>query len=234
LSISALVAGSFAPDLGYYFGRFDLASLAHSPTTGLLFAVPAGMLLLVAWRALGPVCCEPLPRRHRRVLSVGFEPLAHSPRAVLATTIAIAIGAATHIAWDSFTHAHGLFVYYSPAMRVPVQLGNGIALPRYRLLQHLSTAVGVAVLTIAYLRALRRERTGDRLDRLADRRRAALLAALALLALAASCVIVGLRFPHAGIEELVFRLTVSSTLLFAMLLAGAGIRIRAVRRRSAR
>lgn len=52
LSFLGLVVGSIAPDAGYYIGRFDLASAAHTPPGLLTICLPVGLVLTAFVRAM--------------------------------------------------------------------------------------------------------------------------------------------------------------------------------------
>ena len=64
--------------------------------------------------------------------------------------------AATHIAWDSFTHAGRGVVAHVPALSAPVLQVGGVDIGVYKVLQHGSTVVGLAVLVYVAARAVRR------------------------------------------------------------------------------
>src|SRR5690606_30588401 len=58
------------------------------------------------------------------------------------------LGAASHIFWDAFTHGRGFFVqhlWFYPGRYVPF---DGVNYPLWYALQHISTAVGLTVLTL--------------------------------------------------------------------------------------
>ncbi|MGG6497508.1 UNVERIFIED_CONTAM: DUF4184 family protein, partial [Bacteroidetes bacterium 56_B9] len=63
---------------------------------------------------------------------------------------AVVLGAATHVVWDGFTHAHGWAVDRLPALHATALVLGGRAIPWFNLLQHLSTVAGGA-LVLAWL-----------------------------------------------------------------------------------
>jgi hypothetical protein len=118
LPLAALVAGSVAPDLPYYVPSPVSSRLTHSPS-GLLVDMVLGALLLavheyVARAPLHGLTGRPVPPR--RAWSGARE---ESRRAALAA-VALAVGAATHMAWDSFTQAGGALVRVWPPLSTPV------------------------------------------------------------------------------------------------------------------
>jgi hypothetical protein len=62
----------------------------------------------------------------------------------------LALGAATHVGWDAFTHANTAVVRQLDLLRMPVDLGSH-AVPLFKLLQHLSTLFGAVVIATWYL-----------------------------------------------------------------------------------
>ena len=108
LPASALVAGSVAPDLPYFLpGRPDW------PTHTLLAVGTLDVLLAasiwVVWHGLlaaPALATAPAGVRGRLArVRLGMPPRFRSARTVLATVAALALGAATHVLWDEFTHA---------------------------------------------------------------------------------------------------------------------------------
>ena len=224
LPFSALVAGSMAPDLGYYLGRLDLATAAHSLFPGPLLSIPLGLAMLAVWRLAGPSACAALPAPFRGELAASFEEdLAGSARALVLTCVALAIGALTHIAWDSFTHARGWFVYHAPAMRAPVSLGEWYSLPRYRLAQHLSTLLGTLVLLFAWRRAHRGLALREAWRGKPERIRLGLVAFLLVAASVAACLSAPVFDPRLRLEERLYYFAIAAPMWFAVLLCISGV-----------
>lgn len=108
LPASALVIGSISPDLPYYLPR------AQGWETHTACAVLSGDLVigLAAWALWHGLLCAAVvhlaprwvrARLHERVV-VGLAPRLSTSRGVLLVLAALAVGAATHVAWDEFTH----------------------------------------------------------------------------------------------------------------------------------
>jgi hypothetical protein len=153
LDWTCLVLGSMSPDFEY-FVRADLASTVSHTLPGLFyFCLPATLIAgalfhyLVKMPALR-VAPAPLARR-----LVGF---AERPwvekwtvRAVALLVISALIGGATHLFWDGITHGDGWAPHRYRALvqivDVPI-LGHMIV---HRVIQHVSTAIGLIVLSIS-------------------------------------------------------------------------------------
>ncbi|MEE6287570.1 DUF4184 family protein [Georgenia sp. MJ173] len=150
---TALVAGALAPDMPYFLRALRIPVSAQSwwepflnPTTTHDWpgAVTVGLpLALVLYLALA-FCARPaqwaLPagssaeatRRAPRPLWLGW------------VVLSLVLGLLTHVVWDSFTHGDGWVVQNLATLRADA-VGS---LSWDRLLQHLSTAVGLIVLLV--------------------------------------------------------------------------------------
>ncbi|PWF44701.1 DUF4184 family protein [Massilia glaciei] len=223
LPLSALVVGSVSPDIGYYFGQFALATRAHTMFEGLLLCIPIGLLTLLIVQLLKPSIRNILPQPHRGMLSGGVAagPFS-SVRAACLAILALAIGAATHMVWDSFTHVSGWVVIRYPARQESVPLG-GLSVPAYKLLQHLSTAFGIVALVLAYFVSLRRTPGYPWTSSANEQRwRIVLLAVLACAALVIAALLLSLDGRSRSTGAFIFHFTLTATTIFATLFVGAG------------
>lgn len=151
LPLPALIAGSLAPDAGYYIGQFALATHAHSLPGLLLLCVPVALLILLLLRRVAGDCLLLLPAASRPVLEAalvlpGAADALLSPRVLLACWL----GAASHLLWDMATHQYGGLVLQWPWLAGSVALWPGFALPAFKLLQYGSSVFGIGVLWLAY------------------------------------------------------------------------------------
>jgi hypothetical protein len=136
LPLSALVVGAVAPDAPVYLPVGVSYRTTHS-SGGLAVDVVLGLAVLWLWVTLlrdavvdlVPALRQRLPARARL-----------GGRAWLLAPLALAIGSATHVLWDSCTHDWGFVVHESAALREDYG-----PLPLYRWLQHGSTSAGSAV-----------------------------------------------------------------------------------------
>lgn len=158
LNFAALLIGSLTPDFGYYLSWLDLSRLAHRFPDGLPVCVLSGLLLLALFYALRRPVCHLLPQPHRgALLALVAAERAWSLTSLLSIVVSLAIGAATHMAWDGLTHRGGWAVMQMLALQEPLFRLWGTGVPAYQVLQHSSTAIGVAALAWVYVRWLRRE-----------------------------------------------------------------------------
>ena len=146
LPLSALVVGAVAPDLPVYLPVGVSYATTHS-ARGLPVVVVLGVGMLWVWSALlrdAVVDLTPFLRR-RAPARARLD-----PRAWLLAPLAVAIGAATHVLWDSATHDYGFVVHHLTF------LGEEYGpLPLYRWAQHTSTVIGTTVVAAYSWFALR-------------------------------------------------------------------------------
>jgi hypothetical protein len=141
--LSALVIGSLAPDLHYFFPFQPARAQTHSLAGLWWYCLPVGMALYVAYhRFLKLPLVLALP-------ASAFRRLAHfaSPRLPnapwTAVLISLLVGASTHLAWDAFTHNDGPVVLAVPLLQAPLFTIRAHPIYVYQLLQHLSTVLGM-------------------------------------------------------------------------------------------
>ena len=151
-ALSPLVIGSMTPDIAYItpflvHQRVD----SHSLLGIYLFCIPMGLtiyflyhyLMAPVWFSLFP---SGLKKRLDSDLSIGKLP--DIPSHVL--LISLILGALTHIIWDYFTHQSGI-PQVVPWMNTPLTSIDGYDIMPYRVLQHLSSLIGLGILlTIIY------------------------------------------------------------------------------------
>ena len=145
--LSALVIGSMAPDFSYFLPFPIPRSQSHSIAGLFWFCVPAGLVAYFAFqRLLARPLVDLLPAPLRvRLLPVIDARVEAQWRAVVASLF---VGAATHIAWDAFTHAGAPLVRVSRALRFHLVTLSGYPLSVYGVVQHLSTALGFALIAL--------------------------------------------------------------------------------------
>ena len=140
LPLSALVLGAVAPDAPVYLPIGVSYQTTHSGW-GVAVDAVIGLVLLWLWFALlRDAVVDLTPYLRRRVPAEARL----GRRAWLLAPLAAAVGAGTHVLWDSATHDWGFLVRELAFLREvygPV--------PLYRWLQHISTVVG-SVVVAAY------------------------------------------------------------------------------------
>lgn len=153
---AALVAGAMSPDVPYFlraarlpvtaqswYEPFVNGSVSHAFPGALTVAVPTALLLHLGMRlatrpvaGLLPQGARPRPR--------GGPAL----RRAVWVVISLVIGVLTHLLWDSFTHDGVWLVPHVPVLADPL-LGS---MTGARVLQHLSSVVGLVLIGVALWR----------------------------------------------------------------------------------
>jgi hypothetical protein len=192
LPLTALMIGSMAPDFGYFFSHEASRQLTHSLSGLFMFALPVGLFVWLFYVAILEKATITLlsDRWHTRFAHTD----AITTSLVARASIAIVLGAATHLLWDAFTH-RGTFV----TRAFPTMLGPtpGIGwMPIYHFLHGLSSVVGLLLLA-AWARALHRKpsRSLIRPYQISERAR---IGALWFLALASAADGAWHWFPYAN------------------------------------
>ncbi|GAA2989146.1 DUF4184 family protein [Streptomyces fulvorobeus] len=157
----ALVAGSFAPDMTYYAdtaipGAMEFGQVTHTVGGVLTVDVLIAALLVALWLLLREPLVALLPaRRQGRVYALlrgqPRQPGRPRPLEALRFALSAAIGAATHVLWDAFTHHDRWGTELVPALN-----GTVAGLPGYQFAQYGSSAVALTVLAWFTVSALRR------------------------------------------------------------------------------
>lgn len=144
LPASALVLGSVAPDLPYYLpGRPTWVTHTAAAVVTTDVALGAGAWLLWVLVLARPArAAAPASLAGRLPVPTALRERVGSPGRALAVLLALAVGAATHVGWDEFTHA-GRF----GDRRVPLLAAQLGPLPGWQWAQYLSSVLGLAVLT---------------------------------------------------------------------------------------
>ncbi len=182
LPLTALVAGSMVPDLPLFLRDVpDLPVLpAYSFTHSLLGIVTVdvvlGVLAVTLWLLwLRDPLVDLGPRWSRHRLPARGDRAAVAWRWV---PVAAAVGAATHVGWDAFTHRGRWGTELVPWLTTPHGPLNG-----YRWAQYVSGVVGLAVVAVVAWRRLASRRPHERGPVVPGARTSALLAAVALAVL---------------------------------------------------
>lgn len=161
LPLSALIVGSLSPDFEYLFRLAAVSEFSHTLSGVLYFCMPVGLLVLGLFHyVVKRPALTLLPSRVRQRLEPYASELPFLPLAKLSSILlALAVGAFTHVAWDSFTHEHGWVVGELSLLRASVFSVAGSEVRLYKVLQHGSTVAGLSLLAFWCWRWFHREAT---------------------------------------------------------------------------
>ena len=165
LVFSALVTGSMAPDFPYFVSLSAHIRYGHTPEGIVLFCVPAGLAALWVFHSyIGPWLYRRIPERHRIAWDAAGEFRFGPANRLCLIVLSVAIGAITHVAWDSCTHGYGWTVERVAFLRIELFDSPFGTFKVYRVLQHGCSVLGMAALACYYLRwvAMRSEDSADR------------------------------------------------------------------------
>ena len=153
---SALVIGSMIPDLPYFVALPVDARTTHTVVGALTVDVALGLAVFCLWQGLlapAAIAAAPAGVRARldQPMPVGIREHLHTIRGAASVALSLAIGALTHVVWDSFTHRNEWGV-----ARVDWLAEQHRGLPGYVWAQYLSGIVGAVVIVGWAIRWYRR------------------------------------------------------------------------------
>lgn len=158
LILSALIIGTFTPDMEYFIFLETRRTLGHSLPGLIVMDVPIGLVMLFLWHGFlkRPFALLAPASVSTRIHALAREPFAWGPAARFAEIVfALWIGALSHVAWDSFTHWWGYFPRHFPILRETVLVVGSNHIAACRLLQYVSSLFGLAFITWWAARAIR-------------------------------------------------------------------------------
>ncbi len=142
-SLSALCIGSITPDMAFIV-PLDLArEQTHGLAALLTFCLPAGV---VAYLLFHHLLKAPLLALLPDCVAGKFSDAKAVRQPWRAVVVSLLCGAATHLVWDAFTHPGTPVVDALPLLRTELADLGGYKLYGFKLLQHGSSLLGLALL----------------------------------------------------------------------------------------
>lgn len=146
--LSALVIGSIVPDVPLFVPIGVSRGASHSLAGLFTFCLPVGILAYLLYDLLleEPITAlmpDGLQRRLAVVQRVA-RPVVLAPSVL----ISLLAGAATHVAWDSFTHGGAGVVQWLPAIEHRLFTISGYTVYVFNVLQHSSSVVGTVLMAV--------------------------------------------------------------------------------------
>jgi hypothetical protein len=144
LDLPSLFIGSMIPDIDYFLFLHPIKTVGHTFFGILIQGIPYSIVLLLVSRyaLVRPfLALIPLQLARRFPPPKRYFPLAFME--LINIIFSIAIGAATHLIWDAFTHAGGSVVVQSALLESMVG-----SLPIYKLLQYGGGVFGLVALSL--------------------------------------------------------------------------------------
>ena len=144
ISATALVVGSMSPDFEYFFRMKMQSEISHSFLGILLIDFPFGFLVMCVFHGIiKNSLIDHLPSffKARLQLLKNSNWFTYLKDNVLVVCVSFIIGALSHLFLDSMTHWDGYIVQRVAFLNVPF-----LNIPIYKLMQHLSSIVGLAII----------------------------------------------------------------------------------------
>lgn len=145
-----LIIGALSPDVTYYLPwriAKHIPQISHTTFGLFVFDLPVSLLLLVlVWLLRAPLAAPLGPATHARFCSA-LQRFGSRPVNWALAPLSILVGAWTHLAWDSATHADGWTVLRVPALSAPVHFFSYTG-ELCHVLQYASSVFGLVVLAI--------------------------------------------------------------------------------------
>lgn len=145
--LSALVIGSFLPDLPHFIPVGVNRVESHSFYGLFWFCLPIGMVIFWLYHFFMKRALLSLAPRgvRRRIAPENLE----FPRArLIGVLLSLLIGSATHDIWDSFTHVTGYAVQHIAWLDSTLTEIGGHKLHVYHVLQYVSSVLGLALIAL--------------------------------------------------------------------------------------
>ncbi len=158
VSLTGLIVGSITPDFEYFLRMRVNTQFSHSNPGVFWFDLPLGLLLCFVFHELvrNPLLTN-LPHflRARFAPYISFDWWAHFRKYWFTVLISLLVGIGSHLFWDRFTHEHAYFVDMFPVLNQPV-VYHPYSFTWYRIIQHLSTLLGVLTIGLVIYRLPRK------------------------------------------------------------------------------
>jgi hypothetical protein len=150
-SLTGLVVGSLTPDFEYFIRMKVYSSFSHTWLGLFWFDLPLAFILaLVFHQLVRDNLINNMPHfiKSRFIGCRNFRWIKYLKDNWVVVIISCVIGSATHILWDGFTHQQGYFVQTMSSLQNPLIISEH-SIPIYKLLQHVSSFVGVLLIIYA-------------------------------------------------------------------------------------
>ena len=198
--LSATIIGSMVPDFGVLLPSRPPRIETHSAIALVTFCLPVGLVTFWVFQQLlkRPVMAVLPDAAYARWRHLAEPADIASLKQWLVAACGVALGSVTHLIWDGFTHEGARGVRMMPVLDDPVFDIAGHRLVGARLLQDVSSVVGLAIVLVVVAYALRPSGAGDAVPNrvLTARERHRWIGAYALAGLLITGLFLLIRRPH--------------------------------------
>jgi len=205
LDLPALMMGAMMPDVSYFLALQTVPNIGHSMAGIFLEGIPSGLMLLLLGRyLLWPPVLSLLPEYvsdRTASATYSFLPLSRFFNIVLS----LAIGALTHIFWDSFTHKNGWAVQHISWLSSEL-LGLSI----YKWLQYGGGVVGLCLLALVAFNTLQNREPHHRYRALSGKQSVVAAVLISVVASEVTLQAISAEPAIAGLNDIVVRFVIGS------------------------
>jgi hypothetical protein len=161
--LSATIIGSMVPDFGFLMPWRPARIETHSAVGLLTFCLPVGLATFwIFQRMIKATVMEVLPdHTYSRWRPLAAPADLWSAKQWVLAALGILAGAVSHLIWDAFTHEGARGVRMIPALDDPIVDIAGHRLMGARLVQDVSSLIGLVVVLGVVIYGLRRDSTVD-------------------------------------------------------------------------
>ena len=166
ISITGLIIGSITPDFEYFI-RMKVESIYSHTILGVFwFDLPLAIILSFIFhnlvkdefvKNLPNVICQ----RFLKIKSLNWNLYFNKNWKII--IISILIGILSHLFWDGFTHENGFFVNKILILSKTIEVFNN-KIKIFKILQHLSTLIGVIIIVFAIYKLPKNENIENRIS----------------------------------------------------------------------
>lgn len=152
-SLTGLASGSLIPDFEYFLTMNMQSHFSHTFAGIVYFGLPLALLLsLIFHHIIRDTLIQNLPHLFRSRLKpfLGLNWFSYFKKNKTIMISSILIGALSHLFWDDFTHKNGFWVQHISILQNHLAI-FGVPVFYYKILQHLSTLLGLSALFFALL-----------------------------------------------------------------------------------
>lgn len=123
---------------------------SHTMAGTVLTDLPSGYALLIALIVFRAPLLSPLWDPHRAFIRDAIDQFLRQPNCWLIAIPSLLVGSWTHIAWDTLTHDSWIVSEHIAPLQSELFPGNDHPLPLYKVLQYVSSMLGVGAVVIWY------------------------------------------------------------------------------------
>lgn len=154
LSVTGLIIGCMSPDFEYFIRLKIYSNFSHTFWGIFFFCLPVSLVLSILFhQIIRKPLIENAPNYVYSRVAVyhDFSWMNYLNNNKIKIILSILIGAFSHILWDSFTHDDGFFVNQLDFLKSNLTIHQK-EIPVLKVLQHLSTIIGLSYMLILFHR----------------------------------------------------------------------------------